>query len=115
MPLWRPSAITEEPEVILSRWMVMRVPALEREGTEDHFVGAEYLHGGGRVSSEIKEFDKKTMIGVTRRGRLYKLRGSPGVNIEAMYVWNHWCDINLVDENTAVDVTHEYTKPELDQ
>jgi len=98
--IWKTSPVSETPELELSSWRVMQTETGER-----HFVGYNLTEGEGRVSSAIQTFDKDTMRGVTRTGRVYQLVGSPGFNSDAMYVWGRWKRINEVTEE--LDVSEE--------
>jgi len=104
MAIWAPASINEEPEITLIRWSVM---ALE-DGSR-HFVGARD-DNTGRVSSAIREFDRKTMTGRTRSGRVYRLKGHPGFDADAYYVWQIWCMHNDIAPGTYANVTEEMTR-----
>lgn len=98
--IWETSPVTEVPEINLRSWRVIEI----EDGTR-HFIGYNETEGEGRVSSAIKTFDKKTMRGLTRSGRVYQLVGSAGFNGDAMYVWNRWKQINKVE--VEKDVSEE--------
>lgn len=100
--IWRPPSVDREPSVTLTRWTVIRCE-FEDGTTSDHAVG---YCGTGRVTSAIKERRPDTGEIVTRSGRVYKLSGSPGVNMDAMYVWDYWARANRVQKET--DVRKEY-------
>lgn len=85
MALWAARPVSEQPEIILGSWRIYEVP----DGTR-HFVGKLLNGGGGRVSSSINVFDKMSMSGITRSGRVYTLIGDPGFNADADYVWKAW-------------------------
>lgn len=102
MAVWKPGDITEEPEVILSNWKVLEVNSNDR-----HFCGYNLSLREGRVSSRIEEFDPSTMMGRTRSGRIYSLRGVPGSHPDADYVWATWCCLNSIDRDSVRDVTKE--------
>lgn len=97
MPVWRVASIQQEPQVVLSSWRIMETP----EGTR-HFVGYNENWREGRVSSAIQAFDPVTLVGRTRSGRIYQLRGASGYNSDAEYVWAQWCYINKVTESVDV-------------
>jgi len=104
--VYRPLPVDIVPEVILTRWLVFEVSSPHWEGRSRHFVGHNVNDGDGRVSSEIKQFDKEKMIGITRSGRAYHLKGEPAANIDALYVWDVWCnDCKAFD---IKDVSNEY-------
>jgi hypothetical protein len=98
MAIWSARPVTEQPHVTLVRWKVY-----ETERNERHFVGYCLEEGIGRVSSAIQSFDPKTGRGVTLSGRVYQLKGSPGFDGDAEYVWNLWSIVNQVQ--TCQDVT----------
>ena len=100
--VWRPPSVEDQPSVTLTRWTVIRCE-FEDGTTSDHAVG---YCGTGRVTSAIKERRPDTGEIVTRSGRVYKLSGSPGVNMDAMYVWDYWARANRVQKET--DVRKEY-------
>lgn len=92
MPVWKTIPVTRQPALTLERWSVYELPDGDR-----HFVGWALENQEGRVSSRIEQFDVKTMCGVTLSGRIYKLEGKPGHNMDAGYTWNAWRSINDVD------------------
>lgn len=63
----------DEPVGVLTEWRIFRAA-----DASNHFVGKCTDNGLRRVSSAIVRFDMKTMAGVTRSGRLYKLEGPAG-------------------------------------
>ena len=101
--LYIPAPIEEAPEVVLSQWTVYQLP----DG-DHHFVGYNLLEGAGRVSSKIVAFNKDTMIGTTRSGRIYKLQGEPGTSMQAVYVWNAWLNFNDIAGPLCTDVSDQY-------
>lgn len=105
MGVWRTIPVKEDPEIILSQWSVKEVQNGDR-----HFVGYNDAGREGRVSSKILEFDNKTMKGKTRSGRIYQLRGEPGSNEDAEYVWGIWARINKVE--SVKDVSEEIMENE---
>jgi len=102
MPIWRVAPVNEVPEIRLSSWSIRQLPDGSR-----HFVGYNDLCWEGRVSSRIVEFDTTNMRGRTRSGRVYELVGKSGYNADAEYVWACWCQINRVDQATAISVAPE--------
>lgn len=92
MPVWKTTPVEDEPEITLRSWQIFEV---DKEGGDRHFVGWN-TQGEGRVSSKIETFDPVTRRGVTRSGRVYELLGDPGVNMDALYVWDKWKEINEV-------------------
>lgn len=98
MPVWATIPVTNQPTLTLERWSIFELPDGDR-----HFVGWAVENREGRVSSRIEQFDVKTMCGVTSTGRVYKLEGGPGRNMDAEYTWNSWRAIN--DVTAFVDVS----------
>ena len=103
--LWACAPVEDQPELVLSGWRVFEV--LRRDSTERtrHFAGYSETDNAGRVSSAIMQFDPATMRGVTSSGRVYGLRGKPGLGSDAEYTWNAWKRFGGVRD--AVDVTAE--------
>ena len=63
-------------------------------GTRDDFTG--------RVSTAVTTFDPRRMVATTESGRIYQLRGAPGHNADAQYVWEQWCLVNGVLKSSDV-------------
>ncbi len=91
MAIWICAPVTVEPDVTLEDWRIY-----ETCNTTRHFVGVRVGRRTGRVSSAIVQFDRARLIGVTRSGRIYQLKGSPGFNEDAQYVWEKWRMSNRV-------------------
>ncbi len=91
MPIWSVSPVTQEPEVLLSDWQIVEIPA----GTR-HFVGYNQGLREGRVSSTIVEFDPATRTGITESGRVDRLVGEPGEHQDALWTWTGWMRVNSV-------------------
>ena len=53
-------------------------------------MGYNFAGREGRVSSPIVTFDAATMRGITHTGRVYELKGPPGLNMDAEYVLDRW-------------------------
>jgi len=102
MPIWKPASVDRAPEVTMSEWRIMEVTSPYWDGASRHFVGHNVTDGEGRVSSNIVEFDKEKMVGITRSGRVYHLVGSSRQDADAGYVWNQWKKINHVDSELDV-------------
>jgi hypothetical protein len=100
--IWKPASVTQEPETKLTQWQVYKVKALGEETI--HFNG--YARYEGRVCSAVQEFDKTTMRGRTKSGRIYELVGEPGRNRDAEYVWNDW--IGRIRDHEITCITEEY-------
>lgn len=58
------------------------------------------------MTSAIAERRLRSGEVVTKSGRLYKLAGAPGANMDALYVWGRWSEANRVQKET--DVSEEY-------
>lgn len=100
MPVWRIDSVTEEPHTTLESWAVIALPNGDR-----HLVGYAVEAREGRVSSCIQGFDPRTLLGKSRSGRVYALRGRPGLGADAEYTWNRWRRLN--DADTWEDVSEE--------
>lgn len=112
MSVWQTSSVEVTPEIVLTRWSIYEV----MPWGSFHFVGVNITEGGeGRVSSAIRSFDIETKLGVTDSGRIYELRGSPGANMDALYVWSVWKKINKVDEEKEVDLDYLCSKLSVQQ
>lgn len=98
MAIWNVTSVNETPELELVHWAVMELASGDR-----HFAGYNITEGEGRASSKIVEFDKNTLVGKTRSGRVYKLVGAPGIYGDGAYVWERWCRIN--GETSWTDVS----------
>lgn len=97
MPIWNLPSTSEVPEVTLSQWCI-----LETDDGNRHFVGTDVLDMTGRVSSAVVAFDRVTLQGKTRSGRVYQLVGKEGWSSDAAYVWKRWCAVNEVKSFTDV-------------
>lgn len=91
--VWATSSVSETPEITLTNWAVLELPDGDR-----HFAGFNVTEYEGRASSKIVTFDKDTMRGVTRTGRVYELYGRPGLSGDGLYTWNRWCSLNNIVE-----------------
>jgi len=91
MPIWATAPVGEAPSIVLITWRILQTDTDER-----HFVGYNLVDREGRVSTPIDQFDLATLTGRTCSGRIYQLQGRPGVDADAMYVWNAWCRANGV-------------------
>jgi hypothetical protein len=105
--IWKPADILQEPETKLIDWQVYKVYLDQMSEYTIHFIGYTFgEYGEGRVCSPVIEFDKNTMRGVTRSGRVYELVGKPGSNRDAQYVWHRWLGLNGSPE--FVCITNEF-------
>jgi hypothetical protein len=98
MPVWKSASVDHEPTTTLVSWQVMAFANGERS-----FVGYAVESREGRVSSAVVTFDVKALRGVTRSGRVYQLRGRPGVDSDAAYLWRRY--VSGHDDSTWTDVT----------
>lgn len=105
MTIWKATPISNTPEINLNSWRIFEVSSELWPKVTRHFVGYNSTNQEGRVSSEIITFDPAEARGVTNSGRVYQLRGRPGLNSDAEYVWNFWKSINKITQVT--DVTNE--------
>jgi hypothetical protein len=60
---------------------------------------------GGRTTSAVQEVDAATWRVRTRSGRIYVLRGRPGLNSDALYTFNWW--LHIQNAEVLRDVTSE--------
>lgn len=114
--------VQNEPVTELSQFGVFEVESELWNGKTYHFVGAVCggmviggsltSKGTGRCSSAIKAYDVENRVGITESGRVYKLIDlSPyvgGVNKDASYVFQRWCDTNKVTKYK--NVTKQFLK-----
>ena len=106
MPSWVVGPVEDEPEVVLLAWSVFEVPVgNDTRRTTRHFVGLTPELKHVRVSSPVRTFDPAGRRGRTRSGRVYELRGRPGADADARYVWASWRAMNHVQREW--DVTAE--------
>jgi hypothetical protein len=99
MTVWNVESVNGEPEIVLIRWRVM-----ETDTGELHLVGVRDDFTG-RVSAAVTSFDPLRMVATTESGRIYQLRGAPGYNAHAQYVWEQWCLVNGVRKFNDVTAT----------
>ncbi len=110
MPVWSVPTPGEQPNT-LENWSVYEVQIAALDAPTRHAVGYAVDVGEGRVSSPIVEFDVTSRRLRTRSGRVYSLRGRPGSDADARYVWSAWKEINNAQE--LRDVTFElFPNPE---
>jgi hypothetical protein len=106
MTVWAIRPITERPQVTLQDWAAFEVP-LNGPGEQwtRHLVGWACEDGQGQVCSAVQQFDPATGRCVTSSGRVYRVRGNPGLRQDAEYVWQRWMKIANVQQQR--DVTNE--------
>jgi len=77
VPVWDVRPLAAGPDVRLLQWSVGDVAGLL------HFVGREYGHYHGTVSSAIDSFDDVSREVVTSSGRAYRLMWPSGISMDA--------------------------------
>jgi hypothetical protein len=82
MPIWNVPGVADEPEIILRPWLVV-----ECDNGQWYLVGFDVRALEGRASTAIVETDLATMTVRTRSGRLYRLEGPPGLDLDAWHTW----------------------------
>ena len=85
MPVWNTLSASEEPVLTLASWRVYELADGDR-----HLVGINERNREGRVSSAVEQLDTHTLTCRTGTGRVYRLAGRPGANLDASYVWDYW-------------------------
>ena len=98
--IWLTRPVGEEPSITLTDWMIIET---FEDTPSRHFVGYNFAGREGRVSSPIVTFDPGTMRGVTHTGRVYELKGPPGLNMDAEYVLDRWKAGYKVDVKDITD------------
>jgi hypothetical protein len=106
MTVWTIAPVELRPDVTLESWAVFEVPlnGPDQPWTR-HLAGYSLEDGQGQVCSAVESFDPATGQCVTRSGRVYRLRGRPGLGQDAEYVWRRWKRIASITEER--DVTKE--------
>lgn len=102
MTIWKPETVSSEPITYLTSFEIFEVNG------HRHFAGYVLALGEGRTSSPIQSWDAEKRIGITRSGRQYHIDDRPGLNSNALYVWQSWCKLNNIDINDVKKVTEEY-------
>jgi hypothetical protein len=100
MSIWLTRPVDQEPSITLRSWKI--IETIEDKPSR-HFVGYNNAGREGRVSSPIVTFDPGTMRGVTHTGRVYELKGPPGLNMDAEYVLDRWKAGYKVDVKDITD------------
>lgn len=95
--VWTIASVKDEPETTLTNWQVLELPNGDR-----HLVGYAVEDREGRVSSRVQVFDNKSLCGVTSSGRVYRLKGRPGIDKDAECVWRTWARINQASQFSDV-------------
>ena len=81
--IWSAASIDDQPEVSIGDW------SIKQTDKGEYFVGTTN-DGGGRVSTQIMEFDIEKMVGKTKSGRVYHLNGPSGYSSNGEYVWDFY-------------------------
>ena len=102
--VYRPASVVQEPHTRLTQWQVHRVTTVDGFSSI-HFMG--YAGYEGRVCSSVQTYDPTTKRGITKSGRIYELIRDPGVNRDAMYVFNNWCS-RFPESTIFENITHQY-------
>lgn len=104
MSVWSVASIGTRPSVTLRNWMVFEcsVPGHAASRTR-HLVGYACEDRQGQVSSNIEHFDPSTGSFKTASGRVYRLEGSSGLDLDAEYVLARW--LRMWSVTDLVDVT----------
>lgn len=79
--------VDEQPTTPMSRWGLYQVQDSTGKRTR-HLVGR--ADDEGRVCSAIVQFDLERLTATTQSGRVYELRGLPGTDSDASYVFSGW-------------------------
>jgi hypothetical protein len=74
--------IANEPEITLKPWLVLKCGNGQR-----YLVGFNVRTFEGRASTAIVDTDLATMTVRTLSGRLYRLDGPPGLDLDAWHTW----------------------------
>jgi len=92
--IWSAASIEEQPSVVIYDWTIKKTDKGE------YFVGTEAGGRNGRVSTQIVEFDEAKMVGKTKSGRIYQLKGPSGYSSDGEYVWSYYKERNQLTEVT---------------
>ena len=97
-------SVTAQPDITLLNWWVVEVSGYlgQKDRRTRHFVGWNMFDAEGRASTPIVAFDPVTRQGRTESGRVYELRGDPGYNADADYVWQRWSRVNRLSDEKVV-------------
>lgn len=101
--IWQVASIEHEPHASLMSWRVFKVRLKDEALPTLHLVGYAIEAREGRVSSAIQAFDLDKMLVRTASDRIYWLRGEPGYDGRAEFVWREWLvatGATLIDEVT---------------
>ncbi len=85
MAIWDVPRVSDQPDVSLLRWTVVRFKTKELQA--EFVYGWDVVNSCGRVSSVITAMDCDAARLQTRTGRTYRLLGSTGSDTEGEYVF----------------------------
>ena len=99
-------SVDKEPEANIVNWSVHA--AKFSNGNKSHHLLGFVPYKAGRVTSAIYKFDPENQKIITASGRVYTLKGPPGLSDDAEYVWQNWKLMNSVVND--IDVTESYAR-----
>lgn len=102
--IWAVRHIKDQPSLVLTDWAIFEVKMAHSSVRTRHFAGYNVADREGRASSAIVSFDPATMRGVTESGRMYQLRGRPGLEGDGAHVWAHWLDLAAATDVVEVQL-----------
>ncbi|WP_137890338.1 ankyrin repeat domain-containing protein [Ramlibacter sp. 2FC] len=102
----RPIPIEQESKTLLRAWQVFELTLPLASAPSRHVIGRT-LDGEGRVTSPVVNWDWAHVTATTRSGRVYQLKGEPGYDEDAFYVFEGWLKAHKLDGATARPVTTE--------
>ena len=83
------ASVSVQPIAVMTHWRLFQV--LRAGGRRSrHLVGR--ANDEGRVSSALVQINIVSMTATSESGRVYTLRGPPGFEPDAEYVWSVWLD-----------------------
>ena len=94
MSIWRVAPVNEVPSITLRDWKIYEI----ENGISRHAVGYDINNYQGYVSSRIATFDYENKRFISRSGRVILLKGAPGFDNDAQYVWSTWKKLNKVTQ-----------------
>ena len=83
--------VSVQPFSVMTHWRIFQVwgPTGRRSR---HLVGR--ASGEVRVCIALAKLDLASLMAVSGSGRFYRLKGPPGQNPDATYVWEQWTRLN---------------------
>lgn len=108
MPIWTVPSVDSQPELTLCPWLIFEFQ--HESKTLRAAVGYCIEAAEARVSSPIQKFNLAALTAETQTGRIYKLSGPPGANLDALYTWEHLAAIRGIktfkDASASVYAEH---------